>query len=454
MSFRLLKHDNVALLIAIFLTAFTLRMIGVFYLHGPDVEVSESGQTAARLVAGKGYTFDFYGYRGDDPLKSFMPPLYTLVLAVFLRFSANPALILRIFQAIISSLATIVIYFIAADIFSSRVGLLSSLATAVYPVFTVLVTQPVTTTLNIFLLNLLMFSLLRLLRQPNLTTSATVGFLLGVNALTRPLILGFSVGILLWLWLNRQKITKPWYEIGLVIALFALLTIAPWTLRNYSIHSQLVPISTNGGFTFWNGNNPFTTGSGFDVYTDKLRAYSPGRFSIEEGDGNPEVMILEPYLLPRELEARVHTLSEVELDRQLYLASLHFIRDDPRRWLGLVKAKTINFWWFRPNIGTYRNFYRSTWVLPYQLVYTGVLSLFVIGLFLSVRRWKACSLFYLLFMYMTMAYVSFNVITRYRWEVESYMLIFAAVAVAHIGQRVVDRSGWRRRVGCRPSREG
>jgi len=439
MVFRLWRYDNVALLTAIFLVAFALRVMAILYLDSPDIEISESGQTAARLVAGKGYTFDFYGYRPDHPLRSFMPPLYTLVLAACLRFSENPALALEILQAVMSSLTSVMIYFIAANIFARRVGLLSSLATAVYPVFMVLITQPTVTILNIFLLSLLIFSLIRLLGRSSLTNSAIVGFLLGLNALSRPLILGFFVGILLWLWLNRQEITKLWYEIGLVIALFALLTIAPWTLRNYSIHGQLVPISTNGGFTFWNGNNPFTTGSGFDVYTDKLRAYTQGQLPPDEGAENPKIMILQPYPLPRELEARVHTLSEVELDRQLYLASLQFIRDHPWQWLGLVKAKTISFWWFRPNIGTYRNFYRSAWVLPYQFVYTGVLLLFAIGLFLSVHRWRVCSLFYLLFMYMTTAYVSFNVITRYRWEVESYMLVFAAVAVAYIGQRVVDR---------------
>jgi len=428
-----------AFLVAIFLIALTLRMVGIFYLHGPDIEVSESGQTAARLVAGKGYTFDFYGYRVAAPLRSFMPPLYTLVLAVFLRFSANPALTLKVFQAIISSLASIVIYFIATELFNTRVGLLSSLATAAYPVFMVLVIQPVATTINIFLLGLLMLSLLRLLRQPDSITSAMVGLLLGLNALTRPLILGFSAGILLWLWLNRQEITRPWYKIGLVIALFASLTIAPWMLRNYAIHREFVPLSTNGGFTFWNGNNPFTTGSGFDVYIDKLRAYSPGRFLIEEGDGNPEIAILEPYPLPRELEGKVHALSEVELDRQLYLASLRFIRDNPRQWLGLVKAKLISFWWFRPNIGTYRDFYRSTWILPYKVVYAIVLSLFMVGIFLSIPCWRKCSLFYLLFAYMTAAYVSFNVITRYRWEIESYMLMFAAVAVADIGWRILGK---------------
>ncbi len=425
-----------AALIAIFLIAFVLRIMAVFYLQGPDIEVSESGQTAARLVSGKGYTFDFYGYRADAPLQSFMPPLYTLIVAAFLRFSTNPVLALRAFQAIVSSLASIVIYFIAADLFSRRVGLLSSLATAAYPVFMVLATQPVATILSIFLLSLLVLSLLRLLRPSNWANWASIGLLLGLNALNRPLILGFSLGILPWLWLNRRELSGPWYKIGLVMMLFALLAIAPWMVRNYIIHHEFVPISTNGGFTFWNGNNPFTTGSGFDVYVEKLEAYNRGQTGFK-GTTDQEIAIVEPYPLPRGLEAEVHALSEVELDRQLYLAGLRFIRDNPRQWLGLVKAKMISFWWFRPNIGTYRDFYRSAWIMPYKVVYTALLSLFAVGLFLSRHRWRRCSLLYLLFIYVTATYVGFNVITRYRWEIESYMFIFAAVTVVEMGRRIL-----------------
>ncbi|HID86199.1 MAG TPA: hypothetical protein EYP55_02345 [Anaerolineae bacterium] len=430
------RSRKYASLVTIFLIALILRMVGVFYLHGPDIKVSESGQTAAKLVAGKGYTFDFYGYRVTAPLRSFMPPLYTLVLATFLYFSTNPALTLKVFQAIISSLASIVIYFIAAKLFSTRTGFLSSLATAVYPIFIVLATQPVATILTIFLLSLLILSLLRLLQPSSWANWASVGLLLGLNALNRPLILGFFAGILLWLWLNRRGLSGPWYKIGLVMMLFALLAIAPWMVRNYIIHREFVPISTNGGFTFWNGNNPFTTGSGFDVYVEKLRAYTQGQAPPEEASSQ-KIAIIEPYPLPRELEAEVHTLSEVELDRRLYLAGLRFIRDNPRQWLGLVKAKTISFWWFRPNIGTYRDFYKSAWIMPYKVVYTALLSLFALGLLLSRDRWRRCSLLYLLFIYATVTYVGFNVITRYRWEIESYMFIFAAVAVVEIGRRIL-----------------
>ena len=75
-----------------------------------------------------------------------------------------------------------------------------------------------------------------------------------------------------WLWLNRKGIPE-WHRATLVIVLFALLTLLPWTLRNCYLHGQPVLISTNGGFTFWNGNNPFTTGNAFDVYVGKARAY-------------------------------------------------------------------------------------------------------------------------------------------------------------------------------------
>lgn len=44
-------------------------------------------------------------------------------------------------------------------------------------------------------------------------------------------------------------------------AVIAIAILAPWTIRNYFAFDRFIPISTNGGFNFWRGNNAQTTGS-------------------------------------------------------------------------------------------------------------------------------------------------------------------------------------------------
>jgi hypothetical protein len=147
----------------------------------------------------------------------------------------------------------------------------------------------------------------------------------------------------LWLWLNRKS-RCGWLKSSAIIAVAVILVILPWTIRNYRIQGQFVPIATNGGFNFWNGNNPFTTGSGHDVYTEQVDQFLGRPHDLQQ----PVIVQMQPYPLPADIQANVATISEVALDRQLYRAGLDFIRKQPRMWIALMGQKLVSFWWFRP----------------------------------------------------------------------------------------------------------
>jgi hypothetical protein len=68
-----------------------------------------------------------------------------------------------------------------------------------------------------------------------------------------------------------------------------------------------------------------------------------------------------------------------------------------------------------------------------------VLFLTVIGLAISARQWRRYALLYAVLALYTVIHLAFNVLTRYRWEIELLMLIFAALAVDAIWQRAVSR---------------
>jgi hypothetical protein len=165
---------------------------------------------------------------------------------------------------------------------------------------------------------------------------------------------------------------------------------------------------------------------------------------VGEGAGEEDIVDLRPYPLPHEVAPDVQHLSEVELDRALYQAGWRFIRENPRQWLSLVKTKLLSFWWFRPHIGQSRAdlgehglVYDPRWIIPYKFLYATLFPFFLGGLILSIRRWRAYVLFYLLFAYLTVVYLAFNVMTRYRWEIEPYILFFALAALVHLVQRVL-----------------
>ena len=94
-----LAHER-QMLIGLFILALGLRLAAVAYLGVPDpVKDSESGQIARNLTQGAGYTFDFYSYRTETPLRAFIPPLYPLLLYVAFRWRPDPATALGVAQS-------------------------------------------------------------------------------------------------------------------------------------------------------------------------------------------------------------------------------------------------------------------------------------------------------------------------------------------------------------------
>ena len=421
------------------LVALLLRLVALCVFHGPDlVSASESGLTAANWVAGQGYTFDLYGYRTEHPCQSFMPPLFTIIVAGCL-LTPWPEVSMGLVQALLSSLTVLLVFLIAKSLAESTVGITAAALSAAYPPFLVLVDQPTVPVLNTFLLGLFFWFSIQLLRSLDRKWAVLAGLTLGLCVLSRPTFAGFFGILLITLWLARARRGGRWWRAIVLVAAAMALIISPWLIRNWWVQGRPVGVSTNGGFTFWNGNNPFTTGFGFDVVIDDLQAYSGEIVEAAEGT---EILEVKPYPLPLELRDSVGSLGEVELDRAFYQAAFGFISQDPGRWAETTVQKAVGLWWFRPNIGVSSGFYQEAWILPYKILYSFVLLFAVVGLVLSFRNWRRYVLLYGVITYLTVAYVAFNVITRYRWEMKPYLLIFAALALVRAGRRVAVRRAW------------
>jgi hypothetical protein len=252
----------------------------------------------------------------------------------------------------------------------------------------------------------------------------------GIFALGRPQVVLLVPIIAAWLWVNGIRGARLRRSSALLVAAAAIV-VAPWLIRNAIVLERPVFISTNGGVTFWNGNNPFTTGSAHDVYADRLADFR----GIDRDPSLPEVyQHPEPYPFPLELETRLVAIPELELDRAAYRAGLDYIFTNPDDWLKLEAQKLLSFWWFRPNLGA-NPIYRDHWTLPYQILYPLVLVPAVLGLTLSWRRaggWsmavRGFGMIYAVLLLYTCTHVLYNVLTRYRWEIELLLLIFAVMA--------------------------
>jgi len=432
-------------LLALFLVALALRLLALLLLPGEGLtEHVESVTVAHNLVAGRGFTFDFYGLRPHAPLRSFIPPLFVGQVYLALKLG-NANLAMGLMNALLSSLTALLMVGIGRQLTDDPVvGWLTGLAFALYPVFIVTTTIYQSLTLHAFVLALAVFTSLVAWRRRRPGWVLLAGATWGVMALGRPHLAAFWL-LLAPLWWrlapprpsgegNPLPRKAAW---GLSL-LATLLVLTPWTLRNGRIHHRLVPIATSGGFNFWNGNNPFTTGSGHEVDAARAAAY----LGHPVAPAGVEVVEMRPYPLPPEIQAQVTTMSETALDQALFRAGLAFIVQQPDAWVALLGRKLRGALWFREQIGL--RYQKPTWTLVYQGLYGLLLLLAIPGLALSRPHWRRGVLLYGLIAYYILWQVVFHTLTRYRWEVEPYYLLFAALTVVSLARRAGPPSAHRR----------
>ena len=105
------------------------------------------------------------------------------------------------------------------------------------------------------------------LHRFHLSSFLLAGFLLGLTALTRSVILPFAGLAVLWVWFALKQ------KRGALLAALALaLTIAPWIVRNSLLHHKLTGIETSMGYNLYlgyypQGNGSFVFGPSLDLLT-------------------------------------------------------------------------------------------------------------------------------------------------------------------------------------------
>jgi 4-amino-4-deoxy-L-arabinose transferase-like glycosyltransferase len=135
------------------------------------------------------------------------------------------------------------------------------------------------------------------------------GVALGVAVLFRAatvLLIGVAGLWLLW----RRRLT-----VALLLGVGALAVIGPWTLRNYRHYGRFVLVATDGGVTFWTGNNALATGEGDMAANPDLK-----RASLALRAANPG-------------------LDEEAMEPVYYREALAWMRENPLAWAALEMKK-------------------------------------------------------------------------------------------------------------------
>lgn len=154
-----------------------------------------------------------------------------------------------------------------------------------------------------------------------------IGALTGLVAMFQPTILGAygTIGLVLLLCFLWQKQWQP-FSILAVAGMVVVLTLVPWTIRNYQVHGKLILIKSSFGKEFWMGNNPHATGTGYSI------------------GGVEEITNVYP---PKCMELR-GKVSEIELMAAMQKEAMDFVKQNPGQFLKLTGQKILWLWTLPP----------------------------------------------------------------------------------------------------------
>jgi 4-amino-4-deoxy-L-arabinose transferase-like glycosyltransferase len=241
---------------AVFIVAFLIRLAAVLALRdittGPEGDFAadpvEYNRLAISLAAGRGYAF-------DNTPTSFRAPGWPLALAAVYRVVGVNYVAAYLFSCALGAATCVIAYAIAVRVGLGNSAVWAGWLCALYVphIYFATIFDSETLFVPVFGLAILLF--LRHLCTRSMLILVLAGLVIGYAVLIRPptiLVVPLLAALLLW---QARKTRQHSVFSPVILIITVLLVLLPWTWRNYRLHGALVWGCTNGGSTFYGGNN-------------------------------------------------------------------------------------------------------------------------------------------------------------------------------------------------------
>ena len=358
-------------------------------------------------------------FSGGEPF--FRAPLYPYGLGLVYSITGGSYLVPRAIQFILGALTALLAYAIARRLLGRLAAAVAGLIVALYPVLIYFEGELLTETLFIFLIMLSLYLYTLAAERQRGWMWFLAGLMTGGALITRPTMAIFIPFALLGaLLVARRRVVH-----ALLVALGALIMLAPVTLHNAAVSGEFIPLVWQGGLNFYLGNNP-----GADGWS----ATSPELRKDWWGGYNDQIAIPE--------QEYGRELKYTEISDYWTRRGVRYMTSDSRGWTGLMLKKAALFWGSRefPNNLDYNFMKIHSWVLRNPLItFATIAPLAVLGLIVLVPAARRLYFLYAFFISFFAGTVAFFVCSRYRIPVLPVMAIFAGGGVAYVVDAVRSR---------------
>ena len=298
--------------LVIFLLAVGLRTYGA--LEYPTVPVSDSAdyhQLATGLAQGRGYV------NSAGAPTAWRPPAYPLFLAGLYKLEGIDLQRTTIAQSLLGGLTVLMLIALGAMTTGWRPALLAGVIAAVYPGFVWLPRLLLSENLSLFLLLLSLVVAILYFRTSRLIWMIVFALLCAIGTLVRGINILLPAAVAAGLLLTRLRNWKQLIKPLAVMAVVFVLTLLPWTIRNYRVFHEFIPIATQDGLTLYGSYWP-------PQHNGRLIW---GSLPSDE----------DPALV-----AAAQTGSEFAASRYLQRLTLSRLRENPSYFFRLIPSKLIS----------------------------------------------------------------------------------------------------------------
>jgi 4-amino-4-deoxy-L-arabinose transferase-like glycosyltransferase len=359
---------------------------------------NEPSHIAWALASGYGYSAPW----PNTPVAptAQQPPLYPMMLAGIFKlagsYSYSALWIAGGINAVVSAITAVLILRIGKQSLGASTGVLAAWVWSCWLYEMVSTVRLWESSLAALLLATGLLMLPGLVDSLRLWRWVLFGGLVGISALTNTTLLAVFPFFWLWLWITYRRRGLPcsrqlWLSVAICI-----LTLLPWTIRNYTTFHRLMPVRDNFGLELWVG--------------------------IELGPGKPGALLtrLFPVDFPLSDPGEYNRLGELAfMESRLHLA-LNFIRQHPFQYIGFVGSRIVRYW-----------------TEPKDTVWPAVSLLAWIGLLLALKRRGLDGMPYAIVLVMfPLVYYLTHTFPTYRYPMEPEMLILASYAGVSLAEKL------------------
>jgi len=366
---------------SIFAAGLAFRLSAAAYLARvkPDLlpwGSNEVGVVARWIVTTHSFSSPFHDAHGPT---AWLAPVYPMLVAgIFLIFGVQTSasvIAMLVVNSVCSAATGIVVYEIGKELHSEKAGLLAGWIWAFSPAIAILPFIQWDTSLSALVSGAALLQTLRLSSRKS-EGWIRCGAMWGFAGLVNPALLA-PLPILAWLLSDRGRRWKP----VLVMTILAAIDFFPWTVRNYVVFHEILPIRSNGLAEVYFAN------CGFELHP------------------------LGPSM-------EYQRLGEPAFTAQLNRRALEYVRTHPRDFLRDSVRRAWLFWIYPINL----------WPLS-----AGIDMAALVGLILVFKKSRALALVLLtvLAMYPLVYYAS-QVVSRYRHPIEPVLYALTGIALSSV----------------------